>query len=259
VTTQLLKNSTLTYDATSRPEYRIDKPGSSVTIEKPPFWEYVAEEVDGTLYPYSYHKDNGFELGGGNRKIRAGYAQNVTLKPGQRYLAKAVFTPEIYAEDGKPFDPDSVNVFFRLDGVQGGLTNIGRADHHVRKTVLFVFEVSRPGIVRVSFWLDCKWALREVKMRVHSIEILEVEKTYGTPVIVTPATVIETPAPPTPEPPASKPELPTPVNDKPEVEILKLIKADYNAFAAGLRLLAATIEDRANSIDLFIERWEKMK
>lgn len=196
MTIQLLQNSHLVWDASGKTEFRTDETGVKTVVEIPPFWEYVSEAVDGKRFPYSFHKDNGFEIGVGNRKIRAGYAQPVHLKPGQRYLAKAVFTPEIYA-DGT-VDPNAVNVFFRVDSTQGGLTRVDRHDHFVQQTVLFVFQVTAAGKVKLSFWLDSKWPLREVKMRVHSLEIEEVASDYGTPVMITPAVLDQVPAPPPP-------------------------------------------------------------
>jgi hypothetical protein len=180
----MFKNATLVWDG--QPLHMV---GDAV-IEQPISWTYVR---DPNVPPaYSYHKQDGFQIGGGSRVLRAGYQQRVTLNKDQRYLLKAVFTPEVYPGAGQKFEPGSVNAYFKVNGVEGGKSAASPPINLKKQTTLFVIEPTATGEFDISFWLESRWALMEVKMTVHSIELETVSKAYGVPTKVTP---VSAPAP----------------------------------------------------------------
>lgn len=200
----MLQNTSLIWD---RKLFEIVE---GVTVEQPAGWTYVR---DPQVKPaYSLHKDDGMQIGGGWRSMRAGYQQQVRLEGNQRYLLKAIFTPEVYLGPDQQYEAGSVYASFMVNDQRGGVSALAPAGNLKKQTTLFVVEPTRSGTFNISFWLASKWALQEVKMTVHSIEVMAVSNTYGIPVRVNPTS----PAPSVPAP---------------EIEILKLMSANYTRTA----------------------------
>jgi len=204
MTGNILFNPTLTGDTLLRKE-----DGHS-GIEFPDGWNPIYSEIDGE-FPDILHRDNGFEIGGGFRKWRAGLGQSKRVDAGQRYVLKARFTPESNAELNWRFE-------VQFDGqiVDSGWSS-NLAQHGSELEHLLVIEPRRDLLVTIRFMGKDDWPDDASKITIHAITLEPVDEFYapenvrflgddGVPTVPTPPVFEEPPVPPDASVPVTFPQ-----------------------------------------------------
>jgi hypothetical protein len=168
--------------------YFTDKSGNVGAIENPDNWEYVYTPLnpeDPELIPQSLHRDKGYCIAAGYRKWEAGYVQRgVQLRKGQRYLAKAVFTPDVNFAPGQPADPTAIQWQFWVEGggdkIGSGWRSTGKGYKQEEET-LFVIEATSDVNIDLYFKMKSEYAGNVCDFNLHKVTLEEVPADYGGP------------------------------------------------------------------------------
>lgn len=158
--------------------------GNFGTVEHPKDWsyEYTSQhEGDPFRIPQSLHTDDGFKIAAGWRKWVAGYAQpGLSLKAGQRYLAKAVLTPDITVTIGGAEVPSTVEWRFVIDTDTHTVSSVwNHSAWGTRSETLFVFEVSQDCVATFHFEARSQWEDNTCNLNIHELSLEEVAADYG--------------------------------------------------------------------------------
>lgn len=168
-----------------------DKNGNTGSIEYPDHWEYTAtsqDPEDPGLIPQSLHRPKGFAISAGYRAWEAGYVQRgISLKAGQRYLAKAVFFPDVNFPAGAATDLTAISWRFWMQRVGSDekafqdwqITDKGqfKVDHEC----LFVFQCNEDLQVDYYFKARSPWAGNVCDLNIYSLTLEPVAADYGGP------------------------------------------------------------------------------
>ena len=229
IVTNALKNSTLS-DARLAAAFPNNGPVGAIHI--PADWLYVYE-VNGqtrtldrvpageqpqwfTDRPPQAQPANPFETGTYLETTSytgvGGFRQRVQVRGGQRYVARALYTVFVVANE--PAD-DVVRLQTRIThsgGVTGNdWTYVPAARYRQpAETLTPVVEATGDGDVLFDFIAEIRYPLVAVKVVIHQLFLNEVAADYGTAVRIAP--IGFTPQPPTPQPP---PATPTPLPPAP--------------------------------------------
>ena len=161
--------------------------GQTGTIEYPEGWEFVTapKESDPNKLAESLHRDNGFVISAGYRAWEAGYVQkNIPLKANQRYLAKAVFKPDVNFPVGQPERTDAVTWQHRITASTGevleqGWQVTGKGMYKQQEENLFVFHCNAPLTVDYAFLARSPYAGNDCDLWVYELTLEEVAPDYG--------------------------------------------------------------------------------
>ncbi len=179
----LLKNPTLQGFTLGR--YFTEADGRVGAIENPLDWEFIAypkHHEDPERIPQSLHREPGFEIAAVYRSWEAGYVQrNVALQPG-RYLARAVFRPDIAFPDANVY-LDAVTWRFVMEG--GGalaeqdwqMTQKGEYKH--QEELHFVFQVNAPLTLNYYFMARSIYAGNSCDLDIYELTLTPVAGDYG--------------------------------------------------------------------------------
>lgn len=237
----------------------VDKANNTRYIEYPDGWECVSwpqNPDDPNEIPASFHRDEGFGLAAGYMKWFGGYVQRgVTLKKGQRYLAKATFHVNMGLVD--PTNPPDwqqhIEWMFifndRGHQVESHKMKAGKPFGQ-EEVALFVVEARDNITIDFGIIFNSLWPSTAGEIHIKRIELLEVPSDYGQPVMVgnpdaAPVAASQPPAP-QPEVAAASPEpaKPEPAPVAAKVSAKSLIEAlqgdDAAVIAAGLRSIASS-------------------
>lgn len=213
----LLNNPTLAGFSLGR--YFTEENGQVGTMENPNGWEFVAtsRETDPNKLPQSLHRDRGFVIAAGYRAWEGGYKQGgVQLQAGQRYLAKAVFKPDInFIGD---VDLTAITWRFRIVSPLGTLEqewqSTGKGQYKMDEENLFVFQSAQTQVIEYQFLARSVFAGNAADFNVYELALEPVMPDYGGAVVpllggTTPTTApvntnvsASAPAPTTPVAPA---------------------------------------------------------
>jgi hypothetical protein len=202
----LLKNPTLAGFRLGR--YFTEQQGQVGTIEHPNDWEFIAfpRESDPEKLPQSLHRDRGFVIAAGYRAWEGGYMQRgIALTVGQRYLAKAVFKPDINFPGGQHVDLTAVTWRFSISGAGGKVEQdwqiTGKGRYKEIEENLFVFQAAAPMQVDIAFMGRSVYGGNSADFNVYEIALEPVSADYGGAVVP----VLGIPAAVPVNPPASQP------------------------------------------------------
>jgi hypothetical protein len=167
--------------------YFIDLEKKVGTIEYPEGWEFVTvpKENDPNKLAESLHRDNGFVISAGYRAWEAGYVQKgIPLKANQRYLAKAVFKPDVNFPVGQPERTDAVTWQHRITASTGevleqGWQVTGQGRYKQQEENLFVFQCNAPLTVDYAFLARSPYAGNDCDLWVYELALEEVAPDYG--------------------------------------------------------------------------------
>ncbi|MDQ7027823.1 MAG: hypothetical protein Q9P44_19955 [Anaerolineae bacterium] len=167
--------------------YFFDKDGNTGTIEYPDGWDFVTlpKENDPGKLAESLHRDNGFLISAGYRAWEAGYVQkSVPLKANQRYLAKAVFKPDVNFPVGQQERTDAVTWQFRMTASTGkvieqGWQMTGKGQYKQQEENLYVFHCNADLTVDYSFLARSVYAGNDCDLFVYQLTLEEVSADYG--------------------------------------------------------------------------------
>lgn len=168
--------------------YFYQKDGQQGTIEYPEGWDFVTlpKEDDPGKLAESLHRDNvGFVISAGYRAWEAGYVQKgVQLKANQRYLAKAVFKPDVNFPVGQQERTDAVTWQFRMTASNGetieqGWQMTGKGQYKQQEENLYVFHCNADLTVDYAFFGRSVYAGNDCDMWVYQLTLEEVSADYG--------------------------------------------------------------------------------
>jgi hypothetical protein len=167
--------------------YFFDKDGNTGTIEYPEGWDFVTlpKEDDPGKLAESLHRDNGFLISAGYRAWEAGYVQkSVQLKANQRYLAKAVFKPDVNFPVGQQERTDAVTWQFRMTASTGevieqGWQMTGKGQYKQQEENLYVFHSNADLTVDYAFLARSVYAGNDCDLWVYELTLEEVAADYG--------------------------------------------------------------------------------
>ncbi len=171
------------------PREFVDKNGNKGWMENPDNWEYVwtpMHDDDPNRVPQSLHRDKGYVIAAGWRVWEAGYVQRgVRLRGGQRYVAKAVFQPDVNFNPGQEADLTAVQWRFWIEGegekVWSEWQTTTQGQYKQQEEHLFVIEPQREIVVDVYFKARSIWGSNVCDFNIHSITLEEVPADFGEP------------------------------------------------------------------------------
>lgn len=176
------------------PREFVDKNGNKGWMENPDHWEYVwtpMHEDDPNLVPQSLHRDRGYCIAAGWRVWEAGYVQRgVPLRGGQRYLAKAVFQPDVNFNAGQQPDLTAVQWRFWIQTPDGSdkiwteWQTTTKGQYKQQEEHLFVIESRRDMAVDFYFKARSIWASNVCDFNLYSLTLEDVPSDYGTPTYI---------------------------------------------------------------------------
>jgi len=180
--------------------YKTTQDNKVKTVEHPADWEFVVtpKEADQNNIPQSLHRERGFVIGAPYLAWEAGYVQRgVALAGKQRYVAKAVFKPDVNFMG----DADLSAVTWRLRLVAGDevveqewqVTQKG--EYKQEETLLYVFEADAAVTVDFYFMARSVFAGNDCDLNVYELALESVPADYGgdtVPIIGTTTTDIST-------------------------------------------------------------------
>lgn len=205
-------------------------------IHIPPDWQYLYEVGDQTHTldrvpqgeqprwitdrPPQAQPSNPFETGTYLETTSytgvGGFRQRVAVRAGQRYVARALITVFVVANEAA----DNVVRLQTRIGHSGGTaandwTFVPAANYRQPfETLAPVIEAEGDGDILYDFVADIHFPLVAVKVVIHQLFLNEVGPTYGTPTRVQPFGSLP-PAPPLPPAPTPPPAAPTPLPPAP--------------------------------------------
>jgi hypothetical protein len=197
----LLKNPNLQGFTLGR--YFTEADGRVGAIENPLDWEFVAypkHHEDPERIPQSLHRESGFEIAAVYRSWEAGYVQrNISVQPG-RYLARAVFRPDIAFPDANVY-LDAVTWRFVMES--GGtraeqdwqMTQKGEFKH--QEELHFVFQVNAPLTLDYFFMARSVYAGNSCDLDIYELTLTPVAADYGGVNVPTLGTTAPVPSQPT--------------------------------------------------------------
>lgn len=269
----LLTNPTLTGFSLGR--YFTSKDGKTGTIENPNNWEFVAipRDPDPGKLPQSLHRDRGFVIAAGYLSWEAAYVQKgIQLEAKQRYLARAVFKPDINFPPGQRVDLTAITWRFRMvagDKVleqDWDMTHKGK--YKQEEVFEFTFETTEALTVEYQFWARSFYAGNVADFDVYQLSLEPVDASVGgdkVPVLGTPKAA---PAPvqaPPPEstdatiPSTSKTGAPASTGGSGKALGDVLDGAEIDEIAASLRALAASNPSAAAGLNKLATALERLK
>lgn len=179
----LLKNPNLQGFTLGR--YFTEADGRVGAIEYPLDWEFVAypkHHEDPERIPQSLHREQGFEIAAVYRSWEAGYVQRGIAVPPGRYLARAVFRPDVAFPDANVY-LDAVTWRFAMEG--GGtraeqdwqMTQQGQFKQ--QEELHFVFQVNAPMTIDYYFMARSIYAGNSCDLDVYELTLTPVPADYG--------------------------------------------------------------------------------
>lgn len=164
-----------------------DNTGNVGSIEYPDHWEFVytpRHADDPNRIPQSLHRDKGFVISAGYRQWEAGYLQRgVQLRKGQRYLAKAVFMPDVNFPPGAQPDLTAIQWQFWLEGggdkIGSGWRSTGRGEYKREEETLFVVEAASDVAIDYAFKVKSDYAGNACDFNIYQLSLEEVPADYG--------------------------------------------------------------------------------
>jgi len=265
----LLSNPTLSGFSLGR--YFTDKQGKVGTIENPNNWEFVAlpRESDPEKLPQSLHRDRGFVISAGYRSWEAAYVQKgVQLEANQRYLARAIFKPDINFPGGQKVDLTAVTWRFRMQAgdkvVEQDWDVTHKGQYKQEETFEFVFETTEALTVEYQFWARSFYAGNDADLDVYQLTLEPVAADVGgenVPKLGTAAAASTAPAP-----------VQTTQNSLPDTETVEapaaksgkalgevLTSSEIDEISASLHALASSNPTAAKGLNLLADALERLK
>lgn len=227
----------------------VDKSGNKGWMEHPNNWEFIFTPMhpdDPNRVAQSLHRDQGFVIAAGFRKWEGGYVQRgVRLRKGQRYLAKAIFTPHVGFSDTRPDDwRTHIQWHFIFEGngqkLESNWSSTSRDGFGHDEEHMMVIEPLSDMVVNYAFMAQSRWESNSCDFHVKQLALEEVPSDYGMP------TYLGTPSS-QPEPTSPPSTLVTPSDDSPKsptrgqatLEDL-MTDDDIDTIAKGFRAAAGT-------------------
>lgn len=245
----MLTNPTLSGFSLGR--YFTDQSGNTGTIENPDHWEFVAysREDDPEKLVQSLHRDRGFVMSAGYRKWEGGYVQRgITLQANQRYLAKAVYKPDVNFLPDHPVDLGTVTWQFRMMAgdtvLEEGWKQTGKGEYKHEEESLFVFEATSAVTIDYSFFARSIWASNACDFNVYELSLEAVPADYGgatVPTIGQAQTASQPSTPVVTTPTTTATPTATSLSDKKLSDVMSV--AELEQVVAGLQSLAKTQTD----------------
>jgi hypothetical protein len=264
----ILTNPTLT--GFSLGHYFTEKDGKVGTIENPDNWEFIAipRETDPEKLPQSLHRDRGFVIAAGYRAWEGAYVQRgIPLQANQRYLAKAVFKPDINFPS-QTIDLTAVTWRFRMVSadkvVEQDWDMTHKGQYKQEETFEFVFETSEALAVDYQFWARSVYAGNAADFDVYQLTLEPVAANYGgssVPIIGSADVTMEAPvAKTTDNPTVETPAITEIVSESGKTLGDVLSHAEIDEIAAGLRALAVGVNQTAAAgLNKLAEALERLK
>lgn len=174
-----------------------DKNDNQRPVEYPNNWECVAFPLnpnDPDEVPASFHRDEGYGLAAGYMKWHCGYVQRgVLLRKGQRYLAKATFSVDMFFHEHPDTSPSADELkhlqwrfIFNEAGhqIESGWTSTAQGRFGVAEEALFVIDPIADITIDFGLFFQAFHPTTAGEIHIMTIELLEVPSDYGTAVVV---------------------------------------------------------------------------
>lgn len=269
----VLSNPTL--DGFSLGRYFTDKEGKVGTIENPNNWEFVAlaKESDPNKLPQSLHRDRGFVISAGYRSWEAAYVQKgVQLQANQRYLARAIFKPDINFPGGQKADLTAITWRFRMVAgdkvLEQDWTVTQKGQYKQEEIFEFVFETTETLTVEYQFWARSFYAGNDADVNVYQLTLEPVAADVGGSDVPKLGTAASAPAPVAkPAEPVTSTETTTKDTETVETPAAKsgkalgdvLTSAEIDEISASLRTLASSNPSAAAGLNTLADALDRLK
>jgi hypothetical protein len=151
-----------------------------------------------------------------------GFRQRVRVRRGQRYVARALYTVFVVANESAD---DTVRLQTRITHADGTVSNewtyVPAARYRQRsETLTPIIQVENDGELLYDFVAEVRYPLVAVKVVIHELFLNEVPSDYGTAVRITPIGAAPPPTqpPPTQPPPTQPPPTQPPPTQPPPTQ-----------------------------------------
>lgn len=198
--TNLLQNPTLGNWEHER--YFFDQEGRTGTIERPQNWEFVVtpKMEDQNRIPQSLHRDRGFVITASGISWEAGYVQRgVQLQANQRYLAKAVYKPDVNFLLEQGVDLTAVTWRFLItsngEDASQGWQATGKGQYKQEEENLYVFQTASAVTIDYGFIGRSVYGGNSCDLVIYELALEPVGPDYGGPDVPVIGTVAAAPAP----------------------------------------------------------------
>jgi hypothetical protein len=169
-----------------------DDKGQVGFIEHPTHWKVVFEPMsseDRTLkrYPQVLHQERGTAIQAGWRSWMVMFKQTVELKANQRYLAKALFKPDVNFAAGAAANLNAIQWRFRLgtdsrNGVgHSDWQTTGQGAFKQEEELLFPFQSAQDQTLEYRFEVRSPFPNNVCDFRLYTLRLEEVPADYGGP------------------------------------------------------------------------------